>query len=182
MLFSRLSLSLLATLPTRVFCDEYPVNANGNLVLQSTDVHISWGNHKPLDVLERLREKCPEDGIGCCKATNVELDTQVTIDGRSYMRTLSVTINEASYVPGATGGFSQLLKALQALVDSEPWTVFTSKVHWDQDTEQSSCTRNNNNYCWSVSEPVAFSNCKPPFYKERFANLLAPPSPEPGPG
>lgn len=153
MLFFKLTLALLAALGTHVSCFNVTVDENGNLILQTSDTQINWGNQRPKDVLKKLREKCPEDGIGCSKATAVELDSQVIIDGKSYMRKLSVTINEATYPTSGNGGFSQLSQALEALVDTAPFMV-SSKQHWDQDTEQSSCTNNNNNFCWSACESI----------------------------
>jgi hypothetical protein len=153
MLLFKLSLALFVAMGTLVSCFDVRVDDNGNLVLQSSGNHINWGNMKPLDVLQKLREKCPEDGIGCSTAAAVELDTQVIADGKSYMRTLTLTITDSSYPGSATGGVAQLIQALQALVDSPPWSVY-SKQHWDQDTEQSSCASVNDNYCWSACELI----------------------------
>lgn len=119
----------------------------GNVRLWGQNDKLNWGDQKPVDVIQRVIEKC---GAGpTCRADDYSWDTQVVVDGKNQRRKLVVTVTQSTFDPRLPQADSlHMLQSLQKLLASDPWTT-SSRQHWDGDTEQASCPSAASNFCWS---------------------------------
>jgi hypothetical protein len=128
---------------------EWKNQAGGNLRLWGQADKLNWGDQNPVDILQKVKEKC---GAGpTCRKDDYSWDTQVVVNGKNVRKKLTVTVSQSSFDESLKeANYDTMIESLKKLVGNDPWTT-SSKQHWDADTESASCPGAQSNYCWSKS-------------------------------
>lgn len=133
----------------------------GNMILMTSKERISWGDQNPGDViLNHLHDMCVQ---GHCSTDPLTINTQVVIKGKNVRKNLVVEVKQSTIPLHGPGTPGPLLAALEGVLRDPQWATVET-VHWDQQSQMSSCPNPMNNNCASKSPssnifPVISSCC-----------------------